>query len=78
MDLYTEQVAGFYEPDSTALFVLDDQDEVALKGLLLHELVHAVQDQTVDLDALTDPDLGADRAAAAQSAIDSPSKALTR
>ena len=62
LSLYTEQVAGFYEPDSTALFVMDDQPASALQGLLIHELVHAVQDQTVDLHALTDPDLGNDRA----------------
>ena len=28
--LYLEQVAGFYDPDSTTLFVLDDQPEEAL------------------------------------------------
>jgi hypothetical protein len=68
--LYTEQVAGFYEPDSTALFILDDQPAAVLQPLLVHELVHAVQDQSVDLDALTDPDLGNDRATAAQAAIE--------
>ena len=44
MSLYTEQIAGFYEPDSTALFVMDDQPEELLEGLLVHELVHAIQD----------------------------------
>ena len=70
LSLYTEQVAGFYEPDSTALFVMDDQPAQALQALLVHELVHAVQDQSADLDALTDPALGNDRATAAQSAIE--------
>jgi hypothetical protein len=70
LDLYTEQVAGFYEPDSTALFVLNDQPSEALEGLLLHELVHAVQDQAVDLSALTSDDDGADRAAAAHAAVE--------
>jgi len=70
LSVYTEQVAGFYEPDSTALFVLDDQPASALQGLLLHELVHAVQDQTVDLSALTDPRLDNDRRTAAQAAIE--------
>lgn len=70
LGLYTEQVAGFYEPDSTALFVLDDQPEEAMEALLMHELVHAVQDQTADLDALTDPEFGGDRATAAQAAIE--------
>ena len=70
LDLYTEQVAGFYEPDSTALFVMDDQPRDALEGLLLHELVHAVQDQTQDLDAMTSEERGNDRAAAAHAAIE--------
>lgn len=68
--LYTEQVAGFYEPDSTALFVMDDQPRSSLESLLMHELVHAIQDQNADLDALTDPALGNDRAIAAQAAIE--------
>lgn len=70
LDVYREQVAGFYDPDSTALFVLDDQPREAVESLLLHELVHAVQDQSVDLDALTDPALGNDRRMAAQAAIE--------
>ena len=69
-DLYLEQVAGFYDPDSTTLFVLDDQPEGSLESLLVHELVHAIQDQSVDLDAITDPDLGNDRQVAAQAAIE--------
>ena len=70
LSLYTEQVAGFYEPDSAALFVMDDQPAGQLQGLLVHELVHAVQDQTTDLDALTGPDVDNDRATAAQAAIE--------
>lgn len=70
MAVYLEQVAGFYDPDSTALFVLDDQPAEFLRPLLLHELVHAVQDQTVSLDSLTSAALDNDRRKAAQSAIE--------
>jgi len=70
LDLYTEQVAGFYDPDSTALFVMDDQPPDLVEGLLIHELVHAVQDQSADLKAITDDSLGNDRRLAAQSAIE--------
>lgn len=70
VSLYTEQVAGFYDPDSTALFILDDQPASVLQPLLVHELVHAVQDQSADLNALTDPALGNDRGKAAQAAIE--------
>ena len=70
LGLYTEQVAGFYEPDSTALFILDDQPASVLQPLLVHELVHAVQDQSADLEALTDPAVGNDQGTAAQAAIE--------
>ncbi len=68
--LYLEQIAGFYDPDSTTLFVLDDQPDEAIESLLVHELVHAIQDQTTDLDAITAPSLDNDRRAAAQAAIE--------
>ncbi len=68
--LYLEQVAGFYDPDSTTLFVLDDQPDGAIESLLAHELVHAIQDQSTDLDAITAPGLGNDRRVAAQAAIE--------
>jgi hypothetical protein len=68
--LYLEQIAGFYDPDSTTLFVLDDQPDEAIESLLVHELVHAIQDQNTDLDAITDPGLNNDRRVAAQAAIE--------
>jgi hypothetical protein len=70
LSVYQEQVAGFYDPDSTALFVMDDQGASALRPLLAHELVHALQDQAVALDELTDPAAGHDRATAAQAAVE--------
>ena len=68
--LYLEQIAGFYDPDSTTLFVLDDQPDEAIESLLVHELVHAIQDQNTDLDAITAPGLDNDRRVAAQAAIE--------
>jgi hypothetical protein len=70
LGVYTEQVAGFYDPDSTALFVMEDQSPEVLRSVLMHELVHAVQDQAVDLDSLTARGRGSDRQSAAQAAIE--------
>lgn len=70
LDVYEEQVAGFYDPASSTLFVLDDQPSSALEPLLLHELVHAIQDQHVSLDSLTAPERGNDRRMAARAAIE--------
>ncbi len=70
LSVYTEQVVGFYDPDSTALFVLEGQPPEALRTILVHELVHALQDQSVSLDSLTSPRLDNDRRTAAQAAIE--------
>jgi hypothetical protein len=70
LSLYTEQVAGFYEPDSTALFVMEDQATDLLRPVLVHELVHAVQDQHANLDSLTAKERGNDRQTAASAAIE--------
>lgn len=70
LSVYTEQVAGFYDPDSTALFVMEDMPVEMLETILVHELVHAVQDQTANLDSLTAKVRGNDRQVAAQSAIE--------
>ena len=68
--LYTEQVAGFYDPDSVALYVRSGQDEETVESVLVHELVHAAQDQSVDLDALIERGRGNDRRIAAQAAAE--------
>ena len=52
LDLYAEQVAGFYDPDSSALFVVRGADQVTVKAVLAHELVHALQDQYMPLDSI--------------------------
>ncbi|MEZ4417822.1 MAG: DUF6782 family putative metallopeptidase [Gemmatimonadota bacterium] len=70
LDVHLEQVAGFYDPDSTALFVMREQPEEMTRTILVHELVHAIQDQTTSLDSITARERGSDRQTAAQSAIE--------
>jgi hypothetical protein len=52
LDLYSEQVAGYYDPDSAALFVVRGADPMAVRLILAHELVHALQDQYTPLNAI--------------------------
>jgi hypothetical protein len=52
LDLYSEQVAGFYDPDSSALFVVRGAEPAMLEVILAHELVHALQDQYMPLNAI--------------------------
>ena len=51
--LYMEQVVGYYDPEADTLFVLEDVPPAEARTVLVHELVHALQDQHLDLDSLT-------------------------
>jgi hypothetical protein len=70
LDLYTEQVLGYYDPGSRTLYVVDSPDAAALQPVLAHELVHALQDQHTDLDELIGRDRGNDRQTAAHAAME--------
>jgi len=50
--LLAEQVVGYYDPDSTMLYVVEGADPAQLRFILSHELVHALQDQYVRLDSM--------------------------
>ena len=57
LDLYTEQIAGFYDPEADELFVIAGDGELsALEEVTYaHEVTHALQDQAYDLEALREP-----------------------
>lgn len=51
VDLYTEQIAGFYDPETKQLYLIEHGGpEQAM--LMAHELTHALQDQSFDLQKL--------------------------
>jgi len=50
--LLLEQVVGFYDPATDTLFIVDGVSSDLVDGVLVHEMVHALQDQYVDLDSL--------------------------
>jgi hypothetical protein len=54
LDLYTEQVAGFYDPETEEMFVIKgDQEPGATERMTFsHEYTHALQDQHYDLEEL--------------------------
>lgn len=70
LDLYTEQVLGYYDPRSGTLFVVHGEDAETLRPVVAHELVHALQDQHTDIDSLVAADRGNDRQAAAHAALE--------
>ena len=53
VNVLTEQVAGYYDPDSGALFIPTDADTATLRTTVIsHELVHALQDQYSPIDSV--------------------------
>jgi hypothetical protein len=70
LDLYTEQVMGYYDPRSTTLYVLREADLRSLRPVVIHELVHALQDQHTSLDSIVAQRRGNDRRAAAHAALE--------
>lgn len=70
VDLYTEQVAGFYDPDSTMLYAVSGTSAQVLNLTLTHELVHALQHQYLPLDSILASHENADRLAAAQAVLE--------
>jgi hypothetical protein len=70
VDLYTEQIAGFYDPDSTTLFAVEGANPLELRLVLAHELVHALQDQYAPLDSILHDNHDGDRQAAAQAVLE--------
>lgn len=51
LDILTEQVGGFYDPDRKAMFVISEDDELDATNQVLyaHEFTHVLQDQYYDL-----------------------------
>lgn len=70
LDLYTEQVLGYYDPKERTLFVVSGEDVDDLQPVIAHELVHALQDQHTDIDSLVAGDRGNDRQTAAHAALE--------
>lgn len=70
VELLLEQAMGYYDPARDVLFVRDDAPEDMLEAVIVHELVHALQDQVADLDSLVHSVPENDRRAAIQSAME--------
>src|SRR5690606_21489386 len=66
LDLYTEQIVGYYDPETKTLYAVEGVQREALRPVLAHELVHALQDQHANLDSLISRERGNDRQVAAQ------------
>ena len=66
----TEQVVGYYDPAAKVLYVVQGADDKIVEITITHELVHALQDQYVNLDSLEKATSDDDRLSAAQAVIE--------
>ena len=66
----TEQVVGYYDPKAKTLYVVQGADEQVVGITITHELVHALQDQYVNIDSIQKSGSNNDRLAAAQALIE--------
>jgi hypothetical protein len=70
VDLLAEQVVGFYDPETKVLYVVQGSAKDAAQITVTHELVHALQDQYVNLDSIQKAEGDNDRQAAAQAVLE--------
>lgn len=70
LDLLSEQILGYYDPKTKILYVVNGAPDAYVGITIMHELVHALQDQYVDLDSLQKQSGDDDRQAAAQAVIE--------
>ncbi|MFC1998603.1 hypothetical protein ACFLVR_03040 [Chloroflexota bacterium] len=56
LDLYTEQIAGYYDPAAKKIYVISDEGPLKVSDMMTfaHEVTHALQDQHYDLTALSE------------------------
>jgi len=66
----TEQVVGYYDPKAKTLYVVGGADEQVVGITITHELIHALQDQYVNLDSIQKSGADNDRLAAAQALVE--------
>jgi hypothetical protein len=66
----TEQVIGYYDPSTKVLYVVQGADEKTVGITVTHELVHALQDQYINLDSIQKATADNDRLTAAQAVIE--------
>jgi hypothetical protein len=70
LSLYAEQVAGYYDPDSTTLYAVEGADDAQQRLVLAHELVHALQHERLPLDSLLKDVTNSDRLVAGQAVLE--------
>jgi hypothetical protein len=69
-DMLSQQIAGYYDPDSATLYASEGAAPLELRLTAAHELVHALQDQYMPLDSILKDKSSNDRSGAAQAILE--------
>jgi hypothetical protein len=69
-DLLVEQIVGYYDPKTKVLYIVNGVDKDAAQTVVTHELVHALQDQYVNLDSIQTATGDDDRTLASQAVFE--------
>jgi hypothetical protein len=70
LELLTEQVAGYYDPKTKVLYVVEGEAAELRDVTITHELMHALQDQHVRLDSIQTLQGDNDRMVAMQAVVE--------
>lgn len=70
VSLLEEQIVGYYDPATDVLYVVEGSPDDIVGLTITHELVHALQDQYVDLEAYQNVEGENDRQTAAQAVFE--------
>lgn len=70
LELLTEQIVGYYDPATKVLYVVEGAPDDLTGITITHELVHALQDQYINLDSIQKLRGDSDRQAAAQAVLE--------
>jgi hypothetical protein len=70
VNLLTEQIVGYYDPGTKQLYIVQGAPDDLAGVTVTHELVHALQDQYVNLDSIQKTTGDNDRQMAAQAVIE--------
>ncbi|MEO5568149.1 MAG: hypothetical protein ABIR92_06640 [Gemmatimonadaceae bacterium] len=68
--LLEEQIVGYYDPSTDVLYIVEGSPDDMVGLTITHELVHALQDQYVDLEALQNVEGENDRQTASQAVFE--------
>ena len=70
LDVLEEQVGGYYDPRTKVLYIVENTPEEQVGLTISHELIHALQDQHLNLDSIMRATGDDDRTAAAQAVLE--------